>query len=168
MPLAFLRGAGLPDKLIDHLPSLLSLPFQFYSCFISYSSKDDEFVRRLHADLQDKHVRCWIAPEDLKIGAKILDTLDEAIRLRDKLLLVLSETSIASEWVEDEVTKAFAEERRRGVTVLLPIRLDDAVFTANEAWAVKRRDNRHIGDFRRWKEHDAYQKALARLRDLTA
>jgi hypothetical protein len=103
----------------------------------------------------------------MKWSAKILDTIDEAIRLRDKVLLVLSENSIASEWVEDEVAKAFAEERHRGVTVLFPIRLDDAVFETNEVWANKLRDNRHIGDFRRWKEHDAYQKALARLlRDL--
>ena len=29
-----------------------------------------------------------------------------------------------------------------------------------EAWAGKLRDNRHIGDFRRWKDHDAYEKAL--------
>jgi hypothetical protein len=27
----------------------------------------------------------------------------------------------------------------------------------------KLRDNRNIGDFTRWKEHDAYQKALDRL-----
>ena len=36
--LAFLRGVGLPDNLIDYLPSLLNQPIQFYSCFISYSS----------------------------------------------------------------------------------------------------------------------------------
>jgi TIR domain len=83
--------------------------------------------------------------------------------LRDKVLLVLSERSIASDWVEDEVTKAYAEERRRGMTVLFPIRLDDTVFATNEAWALKLRDNRNIGDFRCWKEHDAYQKALDRL-----
>jgi hypothetical protein len=42
---------------------------------------------------------------------------------------------------------------------------DDAVFTTNEASALKLRDN--IGDFRHWKDHDAYQKTLARLlRDL--
>jgi uncharacterized protein YjbI with pentapeptide repeats len=35
LPLAFLRGCGLPDALIDYLPSLLNEPFQFYSCFIS-------------------------------------------------------------------------------------------------------------------------------------
>ena len=118
LPLSFLRGVGLPDTLIDYLPSLLNQAIQHFSCFISYSSKDDEFVHRLHADLQDKGVRCWFAPHDMTIGAKILDTLDEAIRLRDKVLLVLSEASIASDWVEDEVTKAFAEERewrgRRG------------------------------------------------------
>ena len=128
---------------------------------------DEAFVRRLHADLQDKGVRCWFAPEDMKIGAKILDTLDQAIRLRDKILLVLSEASIASDWVEDEVTKGFAEERQRGMTVLFPVRLDDEVFTTGQAWARKLRDNRNIGDFRRWKDHDAYQKTLARLlRDL--
>jgi hypothetical protein len=103
----------------------------------------------------------------MPIGAKILDAIDEAIRLRDKLLLVLSEHAIASDWVEDEVTKAFAEERQRKETVLFPVRLDDAVFTTDEAWAVKLRDNRNIGDFRCWKEHEAYSKALERLlRDL--
>jgi hypothetical protein len=163
LPFPFLRGIGLPDNLIDYLPSLLTQPIQFYSCFISYSSQDEKFARRLHADLQDKGVRCWFAPEDLKWGAKILDTLDEAIRLRDKVLLILSEPSIASPWVEDEVTNAFAEERERKQTVLFPIRLDNAVMVADAAWARKLRDNRNIGDFRRWKRHDAYEKALERL-----
>ena len=45
---------------------------------------------RLHADLQNKGVRCWFAPHDLPIGAKTWDAIDEAIRLRDKLLLILS------------------------------------------------------------------------------
>ena len=61
--------------------------------------------RALHADLQAKGVRCWFAPEDMKIGAKILDAIDEAIRLRDKVLLVLSKDAIASDWVEGEVTR---------------------------------------------------------------
>jgi hypothetical protein len=67
LPLAFLRGIGLPDTLIEYLPSMLGgVPIQHYSCFISYSSKDDEFVRRLHADLQDNGVRCWFDAEDMK------------------------------------------------------------------------------------------------------
>ena len=82
----------------------------------------------------------------MPIGRKIWDEIDAAIRLRDKVLLILSEHSIESDWVEDEVTKAFEEERKRGQTVLFPIRLDDAVMDTNEAWAAKLRA-RHIGDF---------------------
>ena len=144
----------------DYLPSLSNQAIQHYSCFFRYAASDQEFVRRLHADLQNNSVCCWFAPEDMKIGAKILDALDEAIRLRDKVLLVLSGASIISEWVEDEVTKAFAEERQRGGTVLFPVRLDDAVFATKEAWALKLRDNRNIGDFRGWQDHGTHKKGF--------
>src|SRR5262249_44737313 len=52
LPLAFLRGVGLPDGLIYYLPSLLKQAIQFYSCFISYSAKDEDVAERLHADPQ--------------------------------------------------------------------------------------------------------------------
>jgi hypothetical protein len=156
----------LPDSLIDYLPALLRQAILQYSCFISYSTIDGDFGGRLYADLQNNGVRCWFAPHDMPIGGKILDEIDSAIRLRDKVLLILSEHSIKSDWVEDEVTKAFEEERKHNKTVLFPIRLDDAVMDTDEAWAAKLR-NRHIGDFTRWKEHDEYQKSFARvLRDL--
>jgi uncharacterized protein YjbI with pentapeptide repeats len=169
LPLTFLRGCGLPDRLIDYLPSLLEEAIRYYTCFISYSSKDDAFAKRLHADLQNNGVRCWFAPHDLPIGAKTWDAIDAAIRVRDKLLLILLQNAIASDWVEDEVGKAFAEEKRRGQVVLFPVRIDEEVMETAEPWAVKLRDQRNIGDFRRWKDHDAYQRAFNRvLRDLKA
>jgi hypothetical protein len=167
LPLSFLRGCGLPDLVINYLPSLRGDAIQFYSCFISYSTKDQMFAKRLHADLQDNGVRCWFAGDDLPIGAKTWDAIDEAIRLKEKLLLILSKASIASEWVEDEVNKAYAEERLRKNTVLFPIRIDNTVMSTAEPWAVKLRDQRNIGDFRQWKKPEAYQKSLDRLlRDL--
>ena len=169
VPINFWRGCGLPDRLIDNLPSLIDDAIQFYSCFISYSSKDQEFADRLHADLQNNGVRCWFAPHDLPIGAKTWDGIDQAIRTRDKVLLILSEDAIGSEWVEDEVTTAFAEERRRDELVLFPVRLDAAVMDTDEPWAGKLRDNRNIGDFSQWKDYDAYKVTLDRvLRDLKA
>jgi len=166
LPLVFMRGVGLPQRVIEYLPSLVGQAIQYYSCFISYSTKDQEFAERLHADLQNDGVRCWFAPHDMAIGRKILDEIDVAIRLRDKVLLILSQHSIRSDWVEDEVTKAFEEERKRQQIVLFPVRLDDAVMDTNEAWAAKLRA-RHIGDFRRWKDHDGYKTSFQRvLRDL--
>jgi len=49
IPEAFLRGAGVPEDFIVYMKSLAGNPIEFYSCFISYSSQDDEFARRLHA-----------------------------------------------------------------------------------------------------------------------
>lgn len=167
VPQNFWRGCGLPERLIEYLPSLLDDAIQYYSCFISFSSRDQEFADRLYADLQNEGVRCWFAPHDLPIGAKTWDGIDDAIRTRDKVLLILSKDAIASDWVEDEVTKAFAEERRRNELVLFPVRLDDTVMQTTEPWAGKLRDNRNIGDFARWKDHDAYRATFERvLRDL--
>ena len=169
LPISFLRGCGLPDILIEYLPSLRGEALEFYSCFISYSAKDQIFAERLHADLQNKGVRCWFAPHDLPIGAKIWDAIDKAIQLRDMLLVVLSKASIGSDWVEDEVGKAYAEERSRKEVVLFPIRIDNAVMSTAEPWAVKLRDQRNIGDFRQWKKPAEYQRSLERLlRDLKA
>ena len=74
-----------------------------YSCFIRYSSKDAAFAGRLHAELESNGVRCWFAPEDIKIGEEFRQRIDDAIREYDKLLLVLSEHSVRSDWVQDEV-----------------------------------------------------------------
>jgi hypothetical protein len=103
----------------------------------------------------------------MRIGAKIIDALDEAIRLRDKVLLILSEGAIASDWVEGEVTRALDEERTRKQVVLFPVRIDDAVMQTSEGWARLLRGQRNIGDFSQWKDHDSYQKSFERLmRDL--
>ncbi|MBI1881937.1 MAG: toll/interleukin-1 receptor domain-containing protein [Chloroflexi bacterium] len=142
---------------------------QYHSCFISYSSQDEAFAQHLHADLQQRGVRCWFAPEDMKIGDKIRPRIDESIRIHDKLLLILSERSINSTWVEKEVETAFEEERKRNQTVLFPVRLDKAVMETDQAWAADIRRTRHIGDFSRWQDHHAYQQAFKRLlRDLKA
>jgi hypothetical protein len=89
IPEIFLRGADVSDTIITYVSSLVGKPIEYYSCFISYSSKDQEFVERLYVDLQSKGVRCWFAPEDLEIGDKIRPRIEESIKLHDKLLLVL-------------------------------------------------------------------------------
>lgn len=169
LPIEFLRGCGVPDEFITYVRSLVSHPIQFYSCFISYSSKDQDFAERLYADLQNRGVRCWFAPEDIKIGDVFRTRIDESIRIYDKLLLVLSENSVSSQWVEKEVETAMEREREQNKTILFPVRLDDTVNEMKVGWPADIRRTRHIGDFTRWKDHDSYQKAFDRLlRDLKA
>lgn len=170
IPEKFLRGCGVPEGFITYMHSLVGKAIEFYSCFISYSSKDNEFARRLYADLQNEGVRCWFAPEDLKIGDRFRVRIDESIRVYDKLILILSENSVSSEWVGDEVEAALEkEEGQGGKVVLFPLRLDGAVMEIKSGWPAKVRRTRHIGDFSDWKSHDSYKKAFEGLmRDLKA
>lgn len=168
IPESFLRGCGLPPSMLTLAKSLAAKPPRYYSAFISYASADETFARHLHGALQANGVRVWFAPEDLKIGEPIQDSIDAAIRLYDKLILVLSRDSITRAWVRLEFERALQKEKRDGKIVLFPIRLDDAVFETTEQWAYDLKQ-RHIGDFREWTNPLKYQAAINRLlRDLNA
>lgn len=179
LPDIFLRGVGLPDNYIDYIPSLFgsSIAIQFYSCFISYSSKDEEFAKRLHDSLQGQGVRCWFAPEDMKGGRKIHHQIDEGIRLHDKLVLVLSEASMKSDWVQHEIKRTRKREKAEGRQMLFPIsitpydniaqwELFDPATVTDLADEIR---SYFIPDFSIWEDHDSYQLAFNRLlKDLQA
>ncbi len=144
-------------------------PVRYQTCFISYSSKDEVFAQKLHDDLQNLGVQCWLDREDLEIGEDFTDRIDETIRKRDKLLVIFSEHSIHSSWVEREVEMASRREKQDEQAVIFPIRIDNAVQATNLDWVRNIRSTRHIGDFTGWQESDAYQLVLAHLlRDLKA
>lgn len=136
----------------------------YHSCVLSYATEDQVFAEQLYADLQSKGVPCWFAPHDFKTGDKLRDKIYEAIQEKDKLLLILSEHALKSDWVEREVELAFERERQAPETlVLFPIRLDEAVMHTKAAWAGDIRRIRFIGDFRQWQDGATYQRALQRL-----
>jgi uncharacterized protein YjbI with pentapeptide repeats len=140
---------------------------RYPNCFISYSSKDQDFVDKLYNDLKKAGVSCWYDSNDLNVGDKLRTVIDEAIKKNEKVLLVLSENSIESDWVGIEVEKAFRKEKELGVVVLFPIRIDDSVMSSDQDWAFHIRKQRHIGDFSNWKSLDRYNSKLSRiLRDL--
>jgi TIR domain len=160
-----------------YIGSMVGRPIEYYSCFISYSTRDREFTDRLYADLQAKGVRCWFAPHEIKGGRKIHEQLDEAIRLHDKLLLILSQHSMNSNWVKTEIANARAREQQEGKQLLFPITL--APFENVKKWkqfdadtgidSAREVREYFIPDFSNWNEHDSYQTAFQRLvKDLKA
>jgi uncharacterized protein YjbI with pentapeptide repeats len=170
IPEVFLRGCGVPDEFIAYIGSMVGRPIEYYSCFISYSTRDQEFAERLHADLQAKGVPCWFAPHDIKGGRKIHEQIDEAIRLHDCLLLILSDHSMSSEWVKTELAKALKRELKENKRVLFPVRLVgferlrdwENIDSAGEDMAEEIR-RYFIPDFINWKDRDSYQTAFQRL-----
>jgi uncharacterized protein YjbI with pentapeptide repeats len=163
--LPFLKGTGIDAALIALLVASSGNNPEYSTCFISYSSKDDQFVRDLHEHLTISGVQCWFAPEDLKIGERIRPSIDRAILAFDKVIVVLSENSIGSAWVEKEVETAFEKENETRNTILLPIRIDDSVMGCKEAWAADLKRMRNIGDFSSWRDAGRFSMSRAALLD---
>jgi hypothetical protein len=179
IPERFLVGCGVPDEFITYLPSILGArrAIQFYSCFISYSTRDEEFARRLYSRMRDEKLRVWFAPEEMKGGEKLYEQIERAIQLHDRLLLVLSESSMQSDWVITEIQRARETEIREGRRKLFPISIVE--FEKVKAWRrfdadtgkdlAKEVREYFIPDFSNWKEYDAFERAFGRLlRDLRA
>lgn len=173
IPESFLLGCGVPENFITQIPSLIGAEsgIQFHSCFISYSSKDTEFAKRLYGKMREVGRRVWFAPEDMEGGKKLHEQIETAIRLHDKLLIVLSEASLRSDWVATELRKAFKSERKEGRRKLFPLRLVDMetireweCFDADSGKDLASELREYfIPDFSQWKDHDSFESAFNRL-----
>ena len=116
-------------------------------------------------------MRCWFAPHDVKAGEKLHEQIDKAIRLHDKLLLILSEHSMNSEWVKTEIFNAREREVAEKKRKLFPVRLvpfetlyDWKCFDAKTGKDLAREIAEYfIPDFANWKDHDSYQNGFDRL-----
>ena len=143
IPDVFLRGCGLQPweilhaKLYDPLltreqkAEIHNEVFQkmvgppIGGVFISYSHENMEFVEKLHKQLDEKEYSVWRDVHGLVAGPMERQVFD-AIRAHDVVLLVLSEASVNSDWVELELEKAVAKEKEQGRPVLCPVALDDS------------------------------------------
>ena len=144
--------------------SLTGKAFDFYSCFISHSSKDTRFCDRLNADLQAKGVRTWYFPEDARWGETVWGQIDRGIKIYDKLIVVCSQTSLKSGPVQREIARALNREDKEHKSILFPIRIDNYVF---DEWEHERKADvlrKVFGDFCGWDKDPAkYDKAFDKL-----
>lgn len=175
----FLRGCGLPEEILNVFRSWSTSAYiageaskqtaNFFSCFISYSHADQDFARRIHYELRQRGIQCWMDDDQVLPGDDIYDAVDNGIRLWDKVLLCCSENSLNSPWVDRELDKAFQKEeqlwRERGfkVLIIIPLNLDGSLFTRSSAKASLLK-SRLAADFVGWQsDTPKFATQIARL-----
>ena len=174
IPEHFLRGIGAPDFFITSAHSLFTTPVQYLSCFISASSHDQAFATRLYEDLQRKGVRCWFVLHELKGEDDDFLRMVETFQRYDTWLLLLSEYTLSSEWIKQEVRVTLRLEERQKRSILFPLYLDPAFLNTaagrfppplpnrvSENTLLTSLQNHRMRNFSDWHDESAYQRAFA-------
>jgi hypothetical protein len=94
--------------------------------FVSHSSKDKPFVRRLTDDLKAHNLDVWFDEQELGVGDSIVQGVSAGLKDTDYFVLAISENSLQSKWVQQEFNAAMMSELSGKGVVVLPIRIDDA------------------------------------------
>lgn len=183
IPDTFLRGCGVPDWLIEAYmlmqPQLSNeevLDITYRLCnkrigqvvqvsplFVSYSHADAAFVDLLGSALDKRGVRYWRDTRHAPSG-RLERIIDRAIRVNPTVLLVLSRSSVESDWVEHEVRLARQLEKELRRDIICPIALDDSWKRC--PWPSRLREQvqeYNILDFSRWSDSEEFIRVFERL-----
>jgi hypothetical protein len=185
IPDKFLRGCGLSDmdiesaRLYDPELSYQEIdeilykvhdlrawqPLQISPLFISYSHADSAFVDKMEYHLNAKGVRFWRDVHHTTSG-RLEKQIDRAIRHNPTVLVILSENSIKSDWVEHEVRTARELEKESGRDVLCPVALDHS--WKDSSWPRRVMEQvleYNILDFSKWDDDMEFRKLFKKLID---
>jgi class 3 adenylate cyclase len=80
--------------------------------FVSHNHKDREFVEtRITAPLAIHGIETWYSNSDIIPGERYIQRIEDGLLKCDWMLVVVSENSVASDWVRAEVKTAMADPR---------------------------------------------------------
>jgi hypothetical protein len=107
-----------------------------HDVFVSYSNKDKPVADAVVAGLENKGIRCWVAPRDITPGSSWGEAIISAIEGSRFMVIVLSDNSNRSKQVVREVERAVANN-----VIIIPFRIENinptgamAYFLSTEHW----------------------------------
>jgi len=94
--------------------------------FLSHNHADKPFVRRLATDLVQAGADIWIDEVEMKVGDSLIGKISSGITESDFVAVVLSQHSVTSPWVTQELEIALTMQIGGAPLKVLPLRLDRA------------------------------------------
>lgn len=124
--------------------------------FISYSSKDSTFVRKLAASLEFHGFSFFLDEKNITIGENIPDAVFSSIEKATHLIYVISKSSMNSKWVSDEISAANNRRISEQNLKILPVIIDNIPIP------IQVKHLKHA-DFTLWNNEESYYKNFSLL-----
>ncbi len=93
--------------------------------FISHSSVDSKLAYAMCDFLEEKGIRCWIAPRDVQGGTEYAEAIIMGIRNCKIMVVLFNKNANNSIYVKNEVERAFNYK-----SILIPFKLDQTIPSA--------------------------------------
>lgn len=94
--------------------------------FISYSLKDKSVVDQIVAGLQEDGHDIWMDALRLKPGDNLSAKIEEGLNQAEALIVVISENSFRSTWVQQEFAAIALQQISRRERKIIPVKLDES------------------------------------------
>jgi uncharacterized protein YjbI with pentapeptide repeats len=167
IPGPFLNGC-CPSEEILTLLHAIEHAIQPHAVSLIYSHEDKMFVERLSGDLRNNGIDAWHNPGLPVVEERLNKIIDQAIKISEVIILILSGHAIQNENFAQEVKLALKQDavirrndpRKIG---LFPLRIDDEIETTDVFWVKHLYQTREVSDFTQWQDNTCYQKALSYL-----
>ena len=106
--------------------------------FISYGGEDENVVTQLNKKIKAQGINTWFFPDDAPSGDKLHRVMHDGVNNYDRVLLVCSKSSLGRSGVLNEIERVLEREAKEGgADILLPVTLDDYVYSE---WSPTRKD----------------------------
>jgi hypothetical protein len=92
--------------------------------FLSYSSKDELFVREFDKTLRAFGINTFLYERDIGIGGDIPQAIYKSIESATHFLYFISRSSVKSKWVQEELSIAKMREKENRGIIILPILIE--------------------------------------------
>lgn len=100
------------------------------SIFLSHSSKDKDFVRKLADDLKEMGHAPWLDEREIRAGDSIVAKVGDGVASADYVVIVLSSNSVQSGWFAREWEAKLWQEVNQGRTMVIPALIEDCNIPA--------------------------------------
>jgi hypothetical protein len=93
--------------------------------FISYSRKDAAFAKSLSSSLTEVGISNWFDENEMLPGDSLVERLQIAIEKANHFIIILSQESVQSKWVQIELAAAIHLEIETRVKRIIPVVIDE-------------------------------------------